>query len=65
MPQAAPALGLTPGQVTAAIGTLAPDRAVHAQRDYMRAFFDLHLRRRNNHLLRVPSPHYPQVRFIR
>src|SRR5207244_4343086 len=31
IPEAAPALGLTPGQVTGAIGTLARDRAVHAQ----------------------------------
>lgn len=65
LPQAGPALGLTPSQVTQAIGTLAPHLAIHAQRDYVRAFFDLHLRHRDNHLLRRPSPRYPQVRFLR
>ncbi|GAA1003960.1 esterase [Acrocarpospora pleiomorpha] len=65
LPQAAPSLGLTPSQVTQAIGTLAPYRAIHAQRDYVRAFFDLHLRHHDNHLLQHPSPRYPQIRFIR
>ncbi|MBG0830408.1 hydrolase [Planomonospora sp. ID67723] len=65
LPQAAPSLGLTPSQVAQAIGTLDPYRAIHAQRDYVRAFFDLHLRHLDNHLLRHSSPRYPQVRFIR
>ncbi|MFD7608756.1 alpha/beta hydrolase family protein [Streptomyces mirabilis] len=65
LPQAAPALGLTPSQVTQAIGTLDPNRAIHTQRDYVRAFFDLHLRHLDNHLLQHPSPRYPQIRFVR
>ncbi|MFG2881299.1 alpha/beta hydrolase family protein [Streptomyces sp. NPDC048297] len=65
LPQAAPVLGLTPSQVTQAIGALAPHRAIHAQRDYVRAFFDLHLRHLDNHLLQRPSARYPQIRFIR
>ncbi|WP_214417142.1 alpha/beta hydrolase family protein [Sphaerisporangium fuscum] len=65
LPQAAPILGLTPGQVTQAIGTLDPHRAIHAQRDYVRAFFDLHLRHLDNHLLQRPSPRYPHIRFLR
>ncbi|MEU0517924.1 lipase [Streptosporangium sp. NPDC006007] len=65
LPQAAPILGLTPSQVTQAIGTLDPHRAIHAQRDYVRAFFDLHLRHLDNHLLQRPSPRYPQIRFLR
>ncbi|WP_033400035.1 alpha/beta hydrolase family protein [Actinokineospora enzanensis] len=65
LPQAAPILGLTPEQVTQAIGTLEPDRAIHAQRDYVRAFFDLHLRRLDSRLLQRPSAGYPQVRFVR
>ncbi|MFJ6837349.1 alpha/beta hydrolase family protein [Streptomyces sp. NPDC091209] len=65
LPQAAPILGLTPSQVTQAIGTLDPRHAIHAQRDYVRAFFDLHLRHLDNHLLRRPSPRYPQIRFLR
>ncbi|GHH63367.1 lipase [Streptosporangium violaceochromogenes] len=65
LPQAAPILGLTPGQVTQAIGPLDPRSAVRAQRDYVRAFFDLHLRHLGNRLLRRPSPRYPQIRFLR
>ena len=65
LPQAAPALGLTPSQVTQAIGALDPYRAIHAQRDYVRAFFDLHLRHHDNHLLQAASSRYPQIRFIR
>ena len=65
LPQAAPALGLTPGQVTQAIGPLDPDRAIRAQRDYLRAFFDRQLRHHDNRLLAHPSPSYPDVRFIR
>ncbi|MFJ7904094.1 alpha/beta hydrolase family protein [Streptomyces sp. NPDC096198] len=65
LPQAAPLLGLTPSQVTQAIGTLDPHRAIHAQRAYIRAFFDLHLRHLDNHLLQHPSPRYPQIRLIR
>ncbi|MER7127352.1 alpha/beta hydrolase family protein [Streptosporangium saharense] len=65
LPQAAPVLGLTPGQVTQAIGTLAPHRAIQAQRAYLRAFFDLHLRHLDTPLLRGPSSRYPEVRFLR
>ncbi|MCC5478415.1 alpha/beta hydrolase family protein [Streptomyces barringtoniae] len=65
LPQAAPALGLTPSQVTQAIGTLDPHHAIHTQRDYVRAFFDLHLRHLDNNLLQHPSPRYPQIRFLR
>ncbi|MGJ6970044.1 alpha/beta hydrolase family protein [Streptosporangium sp. G11] len=65
LPQAAASLGLTPSQVAQAIGTLAPYRAIRAQRDYVRAFFDLHLRHHDSHLLQHPSPRYPQIRFIR
>ncbi|MER6573801.1 hypothetical protein ABT288_48670 [Streptomyces sp. NPDC001093] len=65
LPQAAPALRLTPSQVTQAIGTLDPHHAIHTQRDYVRAFFDLHLRHLDNHLLEHPSPRYPQIRFLR
>ncbi|AYN43391.1 hydrolase [Streptomyces dangxiongensis] len=65
LPQAAPALGLTSSQVTQAIGPLDPHRAIQTQRDYTRAFFDLHLRHLDNHLLQHPSPRYPQIRFLR
>lgn len=65
LPQAVLALGLTPSQVAQAIGTLDPHRAIHTQRDYVRDFFDLHLRHLDNHLLQHPSPRYPQLRFLR
>lgn len=65
MPQAAPILGLTPDQVTEAIGALDPGLAIRAQRDYVRAFFDLHLRHQDDRLLRRPTSRYPEIRFIR
>jgi hypothetical protein len=65
LPQAAPALGITPSQITQAIGTLDPHTAIHTQRTYIRAFLDLHLRHHDNHLLQASSPRYPQIRFIR
>jgi hypothetical protein len=42
-----------------------PGLAIPAQRAYVRAFFDLHLRHRDDRLLRRPAPRYPQVRFVR
>ena len=45
------------------IGTVDPARSLIAQHDYLAAFFDLHLYRRNNHLLDGQSPDYPEIRF--
>jgi dienelactone hydrolase len=42
---------------------LVPARAVRIQQAYPLAFFDLHLRHRG-HLLNVPNPAFPEVRFI-
>lgn len=57
-----------PPQVVAAmterIGTIDADRAVAAQRAYLGAFFDLHLRHHDNHLLSKPSPRYPGIEFV-
>jgi len=64
-PQASPLVGLTADEVTRMIGTLDPLRAVRAERVYVRAFFDLHLRRQKNALFGAASPHYPQIRFVR
>jgi predicted dienelactone hydrolase len=64
-PQAAPVVGLTPVQVTQAIGTLEPVRAIRAQRAYIRAFFDLHLRHLDSHLFTGPSRRYPEMLFVR
>src|SRR5260370_11181448 len=50
--------------VTPAIGTIDPARAVTAERAYIAAFFDLHLRHRRSSLLDRPSPRYPDIQFI-
>ncbi|RJQ80807.1 lipase [Pseudonocardiaceae bacterium YIM PH 21723] len=55
---------LPAGQREATIGTIDPERSLTAQRDYVSAFFDLHLRGRNSHLFDGPSPCYPDVRFV-
>jgi dienelactone hydrolase len=46
------------------IGTIDPDRSIAAQRAYIAAFFDLHVRHRDTHLLDGPSPAHPEVQFI-
>jgi hypothetical protein len=50
--------------VTPTIGTIDPARAVAAERAYIGAFFDRHLRHRATSLLDRPSPLYPDMRFI-
>jgi dienelactone hydrolase len=64
-PQIARALGLPPGTFEPFIGTIDPDRSIAAQRAYVAAFFDLHLRHRDDHLLDGPSPAYPEIGFVR
>ena len=59
----APALGLTPGQIVAAIGTISPRTAVIDERAYIGAFFGTYLRHRDNHLLDGPSPRFPDISF--
>lgn len=46
------------------IGTIDPGRAVAAQRAYIDAFFDLHLKGRNTSLFDGPSRRFPEVRLI-
>ena len=65
VPQLAPVLGLTPAEVVDQIGTGAPLRSVSVQRAYLRAFFDRYLRDGDGALLRGPSAHYPEMRFVR
>ncbi|WP_344521444.1 hydrolase [Streptomyces rectiviolaceus] len=45
------------------IGTIAPDRAVAAERAYATSFFDRWLRDKDDHLLDGPSGRYPEVEF--
>jgi predicted dienelactone hydrolase len=53
-------------RVTQVIGTVQPSRAVAAERAYIAAFFDLHLRElhRASKLLAGPSPTYPEIQFL-
>ena len=62
------AAGTIPGRlatrlVNPAIGTVNPARAVAAERAYISAFFDLHLRGRASKLLGHPSPDFPDIQF--
>jgi hypothetical protein len=50
--------------VSPAIGTIEPARAISAQRAYIAAFFDQHLRNRPRKLLNGPSRRYPAIHFI-
>jgi hypothetical protein len=63
LPQAAPALGIPPDQVTRGVGTINGQRAVTVLHTYINAYFDLHLRRHHNHLLDGPSTRYPEIQF--
>ncbi|MFI6480968.1 alpha/beta hydrolase family protein [Nonomuraea sp. NPDC050663] len=61
-----PQLGarVSPERREAVIGTIDPRRSLAAQRDYLGAFFDLHLRGRDRHLFDGESPRHPDVDFI-
>lgn len=47
-----------------AIGTVDPEGAVRAQRAYVTAFFDAHLRGADAPVLHGPSPELPEMEFI-
>ncbi len=61
-----PQLGalVTPEKRKASIGTIDPRRSLAAQRDYIGAFFDLHLKGRDRHLFDGESPRHPNIDFI-
>ncbi|WP_256107178.1 lipase [Streptomyces sp. ODS05-4] len=46
------------------VGTVDPERSTSAQRAYLTAFFDRHLRDRPRPLLDGPSPSHPDIRFV-
>jgi hypothetical protein len=50
------------GDFTASIGTIDPRRSLAIQRNYLSAFFDLHLRHRPTRVF--DRPLYPEVRII-
>lgn len=63
------AAGIIPGRlarrlVTPNIGTIAPARAVAAERAYIGAFFDQHLRGRASQLLDHPSQDFPDIHLL-
>jgi hypothetical protein len=55
---------ITPQLVAEVIGTIEPKRAIAAERAYIAAFFELHLRGRASDLLRGPSSKYPEIEFL-
>jgi dienelactone hydrolase len=65
LPQVARALGIPPAPLVPSIGTIDPERSIAAQRAYIGAFFDLHLRHRDDHLLDGPSAAFPEIAFVR
>ncbi|MFD3474679.1 hypothetical protein [Streptomyces sp. NPDC058695] len=50
--------------MTDAIGTITAHRAVAAERAWLGAFFDLHLRCRDSRLLSGPSPRFREIEFV-
>jgi pimeloyl-ACP methyl ester carboxylesterase len=64
-PQVARSLGLPLAPLGPSIGTIDPERSIAAQRDYVAAFFNLHLRQQDTHLLDGPSAAYPEIDFVR
>jgi hypothetical protein len=64
LPQIAGTVNLPPEVVQQLIGTIDPQRSIINQRVYVTAFFDLHLRHRNGHLLSHPSPRFPEMQFV-
>ncbi|MFB7475091.1 alpha/beta hydrolase family protein [Kitasatospora sp. NPDC056184] len=62
---ARPVLPWPADEVDHLLGTIDPARAVSAQRAYLAAFFDLHLRHRPTPLFTTPSPGHPEVRLVR
>ena len=64
LPQLFRQLGLDPAVGEPSIGTVSAARSVAAQRAYVTAFFDEHLRHRPQRLLNGPSPRHPDVQFL-
>ncbi|WP_428950199.1 hydrolase [Streptomyces sp. cg35] len=63
LPQVAARLDLPRETLTDWVGTVPAPRAVAAQRAYLKAFFDRHLRGRDSRLLDGPSARFPEVDF--
>jgi dienelactone hydrolase len=64
LPQIDVALDLPDEAIEPEIGTVDPDRSLAAQRASIAAFFDLHLRHRDDHLLDRPSRTFPEIQVV-
>ncbi|MEV3860977.1 hydrolase [Streptomyces sp. NPDC050095] len=64
LPQIAARLGLPHRTLVDWVGTVPAQRAVAAQRAYLTAFFDRHLRGRDSGLLDGPSARHPEITFV-
>jgi predicted dienelactone hydrolase len=51
-------------QVKDLVGTIDPARSVAAQRAYITAFFDLHLKGQATHLFDMPDQRYPEITLV-
>ncbi|GAA3618081.1 lipase [Nonomuraea rosea] len=58
------AMKVIPEALTQTVGTISAERAAAAERAYIAAFFDRHLRGGDGRLLNGPSEKYPDVRFF-
>jgi hypothetical protein len=65
LPQVRRGLRLPPDTYVPVIGTVDPAESVAAQRAYLAAFFDRHLRHGDGRLLDGPSPQHRIIRFAR
>lgn len=58
-------LSIPPQVIQSAIGTTNPEQMLSAQRNYISAFFELHLKGIPQLLLESPSTLYPEVEFVK
>ncbi len=63
-PQIAAKLPKVPEAFPELIGTIDPDRSIAAQRAYVAAFFDLHLKGQRTRLFDGPAKRFPEVKLI-
>src|SRR5690554_1441588 len=64
-PQLDRKLSISPRVIQQSIGTANSDQAFEAQKNYIAAFFELHLKGISQPLLESPSTLYPEVEFIK
>ncbi|WP_309123138.1 FtsX-like permease family protein [Paenibacillus sp.] len=65
LPQLSSKLSLSPRVVQGSVGTVDPEQALAAQRDYIAAFFDLHLKGMQQPMLESPFSPYAEVNVLK